>query len=275
MENKKVSKNCKSLILENGKEITYCEFGEENEEVILSGAFYLITGIPKLEELGKKYHVYAMIMQLDGEWDYFFEDGSPNVPKQWGEDMYSFAKALGLEKFHYAGKCHGTVPGWYLLKNYPEMLLSFSSLYMAPHMLPQNKNEWFEIKEREGVLALTLKAMRKKELLQVKLDEVASLGPVQGLDLGMKYGSRPEIFWDSPEEIEECLKNTKVPILYIFGAHDIFFTDWFDSCIKAMMVTNRAKSIILQEEYHLMELDAPIRMAREIDYFIQDSKNEY
>ena len=59
MERNKVAKNCKSVFLDNGVEITYTEFGEENEEIIISSAIYIHTWSPVLEELGKKYHVYG------------------------------------------------------------------------------------------------------------------------------------------------------------------------------------------------------------------------
>ena len=53
MEANKIKGEAKSLILDNGVELTYCELGKENKEVIISGAFYFHTFMPVLEILAK------------------------------------------------------------------------------------------------------------------------------------------------------------------------------------------------------------------------------
>ena len=46
MEEKKIKGEAKSLLLENGVELTYCELGQENEEVLVCGSFAFITLMP-------------------------------------------------------------------------------------------------------------------------------------------------------------------------------------------------------------------------------------
>lgn len=111
MEAHKVFKNCKSIVLPSGIELTYCEFGENNTEVVLNGSFYFHTFTPVMEELAKHYHVYGIVMRFSGNATELNEDGSVNWGMQWGEDVYQFAKAMGIEKFHYVGKCHAVNPG--------------------------------------------------------------------------------------------------------------------------------------------------------------------
>ena len=67
MEANKIKGEAKSLILNNGVELTYCELGKDNKEVIVSGAFYFHTFMPVLEELAKKFHVYGVVMRMDGK----------------------------------------------------------------------------------------------------------------------------------------------------------------------------------------------------------------
>ena len=46
MEAQKIKGEAKSLILDSGIELTYCERGENNEEVIICGAFFYHTFMP-------------------------------------------------------------------------------------------------------------------------------------------------------------------------------------------------------------------------------------
>lgn len=50
MEANKIQGEAKSLLLDNGVELTYCERGEQNEEVLMTGAFYLHTAMPVVEK---------------------------------------------------------------------------------------------------------------------------------------------------------------------------------------------------------------------------------
>ncbi len=273
MENWKVAKNCKSLTTEDGIELTYCEFGEENEEVVISFAFYHHTWLPVEEMLGKKYHVYGVVQRFgDGEGTVFEEDGTINWSKQWGDDLYKFAKALGIESFHYIGKCHGSTPGWYMMKYHPEMLKSFCSFYLAPHTTEKNGNEW-----DTNDPTIIAKAMRKLQTgMEKKKAELASLsqGPAE-------YGKTPPAFdyilghglWESKEECKAFLENNSKPVCYMFGTDDLLFRDWKDSNMAAVFGTKRARTIFLQGERHLMELDCPQRIAREAEFFFEDSKN--
>ena len=42
------------------------------------------------------------------------------------------------------GKCHGTIPGWWLVKNHPEVLIDFCSFFLGPHTKPANSNIWID-----------------------------------------------------------------------------------------------------------------------------------
>lgn len=285
MEEYKISTEAKSLILDNGLELTYCEFGQENEEILISGAFYFHTFTPVLEKLAKKYHVYGVVMRCDenGPITMRNQDESINWGRQWGEDIYRFVQKLGIETFHYAGKCHGTNPGWYLVKEHPECLETFCSFYMAPHLLPRTSNLWTEIPQKEGQMGLLSRSMRNQELIPVKIAEVKTLGQAAGggpeagagnVEVG-KYGESPQLIWDSLDECETCMRNVKVPILLLFGTEDLLFKDYKDCNIKIMQTINRAKTVILQGERHLMEMDCAERMASEAIYFIDESRKKY
>jgi pimeloyl-ACP methyl ester carboxylesterase len=275
MKDPRFALDAKILTLDDGTELYYCELGEENEEVIISPAHYFLTWSPVLEGLAEKYHVFGVIMRFDGPVTQRNADNSVNWARQYGDDVYRFAKKMGFEQFHYLGKCHGTLPGWYLVKEHPEMLKSFSSFFLAPHLCPQNSNKFFGTMINEGVEASTRLSIRHQERVEKKLREVEALGGSFGNPDVSKYDASPELIWDSLEECEETLKTTEVPICLLFGTDDLLFQDHYDSNVKAMKTINRVRTIILQGERHLVEMDCPDRLVNECMIFIEESTKNY
>lgn len=276
MEANKFAYGAKSIVLPSGVELTYCELGEENEEVVLSGAFYFHTFMPVLEGLAKKYHVYGIVMRFDGKGTRFNEDGSIHWGLQWGEDIYEFAKAMNVRKFHYVGKCHGTVPGWFMLKEHPDMIESFCSFYMVPHLCGQSANQWFDTMKNEGPQALIAKALRKQESIPVKIREMQTLGPSAASTPAVEmYAAAPEKMWASLEECRALMETVETPICLMFGTEDIIFHDYYESNLEAIRILKNSRTVILQGERHLMEIDCPERVVNEALFFIEDSKNKY
>lgn len=272
MEANKIQGECKSIILDNGAELTYCEKGKENEEVLITGAFYFHTFMPVVEGLAKKYHVYGIVMRFDGPGDELEEDGSIHWGRQWGKDVYDFANKMNIKKFHYAGKCHGTVPGWYLVKEHPEMLLSFSSFFLAPHLAGQSSNHWLEMMNGGDTTKMMEAAMRKPEGLKKKMEEMQALGGNVSSPAVPKYASSPEKIWPSLEECENDLRNTEVKVGFLFGTDDPLFQDYYDSNMQIYKVVKGNRFVILQGERHLMELDCPERVVNEILMNIEEGK---
>ena len=50
MEANKIQGEAKSFLLDNGVELTYCERGKQNEEVLMTGAFYFHAAMPVVEK---------------------------------------------------------------------------------------------------------------------------------------------------------------------------------------------------------------------------------
>lgn len=275
MEANKIQGEAKSLILDNGVELTYCERGAENKEVVVCGAFYFHTFMPFIELLAKRYHVYGVVMRFDGITDQKNADGTTNWTRQWGKDIYDFCQKMGLKKFHYVGKCHGTIPGWYLFKNHPEMLIDFASFYLAPHLKGATDNSWGRLLKDKDVSKMMEAAMRKpKEGLPKKMAEMKSLGNNAVSPAIFQYASSSEKVWDTLDDCEHDLRNATVPVEYLFGSDDPLMHDYFDSNMYAWKVTRGCRFVILQGEKHLMELDTPERMADEVfDFFARSQKH--
>lgn len=276
MEINKIKGEAKNLMLDNGAELTYCERGEQNNEVLITGAFYFHTFMPVVEQLAKRYHVYGVVMRFDGPVDLFEPDGTPHWGRQWGKDIYDFAVKMGIPRFHYLGKCHGTIPGWWLFKNHPEMLIDFCSFFMAPHLKGQNANSWFSLMGSGDLSAMMSAALRKPESgLPKKMEEMKSIGTSANSPAVPKYACAPEKIWDSLEECERDLRAATVPVGYMFGSEDPLLGDYLDSTMYAWKVTHGCHFTVLNGEKHLMELDTPERVADEAFAFIEQAHKGY
>lgn len=267
-------------MLDNGAELTYFERGQEHEEVLICGAFYHHTFMPVAEGLAERYHVYGIVMRFDGITDQKEPDGTTHWGRQWGKDVYDFAVKMGIKRFHYVGKCHGTQPGWWLVKNHPEMLIDFCSFFLAPHVKPQNSHKWQDLLQDGDTTEMMRVALRYPESgLKKKMEEMAALGP-GGLSpevgrITFKYASEPQKQWDSLEECEQTLRTTDVPIGYLFGSEDPLMDDYFDSNMYAWRITKGCHFTILNGERHLMELDCPERVVGEAFAFIDQAHKAY
>ena len=274
IESKKVKGKAKSVVLPNGREVTYCERGENNPEVLITGAFYFHTFMPVLEYLAERYHVYGIVMAVSGESLCKDTEGNTHWGNTWGEDLYGFVKALGIEKFHYLGKCHGVVPGWWMVRHHPEMLIDFCSFYMAPHLKQQTANVWFDTIKTKGPRALLSMPMRKKTGIFKKMKEMASLGSTaKNLEASVgDYAAAPERIWDSLEECEKAMRELSVPVFFLFGSEDVVFHDHYDSNMYIKDMARGSRFKIIPGERHLMELDCPKRVAEEAFSFIDEVK---
>ena len=268
MESNKINGEALGLKLDNGVELTYCELGKENSEILITTAFYFHTFMPVVELVAKRYHVYALVMRFDGPTDELNSDGTTNWARQWGKDLYDFATKMGIMRFIHFGKCHGTIPGWYMVKEHPEMLDCFASFYLLPHVKGQTSNTWFN-GAKEGIEHMMGMGMRKQRTgIPKKIAEVRSIGANAMSPEFQKYAPSPELIWDSLEECDQTLKNMTVPVGYCFGTDDPVFHDYYESNIYGILNTRGARTVFLQGEKHLMELDAPERVAEEVFSFV-------
>ena len=278
-EDPRCAENCHVVTLDNGIDLPYVEFGEENEEVVVSGAGYFITFNTFLKDLAKKYHVYGFIMRQDqikeaaGEpvvAEEYAADGGVCWTRQWGKEVYEAAQKLGLERYRYVGKCHGVMPGWWIWRNHPEALISFASISQTMHVCEQDRDDWNRL-QREDPTAFTLNTMRKKENFAIKAQETATVGFNIGRDgkqvdmrRGNMMGTHTEYICDSYDEAQELLLHNEVPILYLFPTNDILYSDFETANQWAFKNTARSRTVLLQGERHLFEMDIPHRMAFEV-----------
>ena len=278
MEQNKVRGEAKSFTTSCGAELTYCELGREHDEVVMFPGFFFHTFMDVAEIMAERYHVVCMVMRFDGPGSELHEDGEVNWTRQWGADLYELCRGLGVERFWLFGKCHGSLPGWYMAKNHPEMVLGLASFFLAPHVKGQDGNSWFE-SMANGASGMMSAGMRKPETgTPKKMVEVEAIGmsdgdPEAAMAQGFviqRYGGCAEAVWDTPEECDAFIRSMEVPVGYLFGTEDPLFQDYKASNIHAITHTRGSRTVFLQGECHLMEIDCPERAVSEFYAFVDD-----
>lgn len=167
MEANKIKGEAKAIKLANGAELTYCERGESNEEIVIMPGFFFYTFMPMLEGLAERYHVYGVIMRFDGPGDELNEDGSINWTRQWGKDIYDFCQAMGIQQYIHFGKCHGSVPGWYMdaIRN------DFSSRRAGVEAIKAGCDMILNPGNFRGSVNTVIEAVESGEISETRIDE--------------------------------------------------------------------------------------------------------
>lgn len=272
MQSEKVAKNCKSVFLKNGVEITYCEFGEENSEIMVMGEFYFHTFIPLLEALAENYHVYGVVMDSrePEQCTEFAEDGEVDWPYQWGKDVYDFITEMNLSKVHYVGKCHGSVPGWYLVEKHPEVLKSFVPIGLAPMdrtpQPPTPERIALMKLQRGDFRAFTQQMVRKPENVELKIKEASTINLANVMS--QKHRMPLEHF-KTNEDMFEFFSNINIPMMYMQGTADEGFKSGRQMILKLAELVPGIKTVIYYGERHFLEMDIPKKMAMDIDMFVK------
>lgn len=157
-----------------------------------------------------------------------------------------------------------------MVKEHPEMLDCFASFYMLPHIKGQTSNTWFEA-AAQGMDKMMGMALRKPETgVPKKMEELKSIGGnVESPDI-QNYAAAPEKVWDSIEACDHALKNMTIPVGYCFSNDDPVFRDYYESNIYGILNTKGSRTVILNGEKHLMELDSPERVVSEVFGFIDE-----
>lgn len=202
-------------------------------------------------------------------------DGEVDWSAQWCDDICQFAYDLGIEKFIYFGKCHGSMPGWKLLQEHPELLNAFIPISMIPasHLLTSpHLMKMIGLRNEENGLMKFIKAtVRKRESVAIKINEMKTLGP-DGLMTSKHMGSFTE--FEDYEDVLEYMSHINVPMLMIYGTEDPGYKDWTEQIFKLAAVVPDMKLVTFQGERHLFEIDVPDKIDNEVIFYLSSLKSE-
>ena len=224
---------------------------------------------PLLKKLAERYHVYGIVMRSSGITSKVAADGEIDWSAQWCDDIVQFAYALDIDKFIYLGKCHGSMPGWKILQEHPEMLKAYIPISMIPgsHLLSSpNLMKMIGLRNEEnGLLKFIQAIVRKPESVAIKINEMKTLGP-EGLMTSKHMGSFTE--FENYDKVLEYMSHINTPMLMIYGTEDPGYKDWTEQIFKLAAVVPDMKLVTYQGERHLFEIDVPDKIANEVIFYL-------
>lgn len=196
------------------------------------------------------------------------------VMKQWGEDVYSFSRQLGLDKFIYMGISRWGEVGYNLVLSHPEVIKGFIPIVSVPIPTEQQLGagviESLESGDIEAHMAASEKDMFCPTTDKKRLERREAWRKNR-LQRSFDYSVEKHLIdhiAESRMETFHHLGEIKVPTLLLFGDKDP--TNPIEQVINSAMMIPRAKAVFFQDYAHLITVDCPEKVVDAIVLFVND-----
>lgn len=206
------------------------------------------------------------------------EDGWLNT---WADDVCRVADRLGIEKFVYTGVSHGAGIGWHLARRHPERLHALVSVVGAPHdraggtassagrakVIAGRKDPAVVRAQFEVLAGWTDDPVRQgnREHMYRRVTEsfAAQTEEEARINQGKPF---PEATTD--EELAEIFRSIRVPVLILGAMRDGVISP--QATLRAAMNVRGAKTVLWEDEGHMIAGESPARLAREVALFLSE-----
>jgi pimeloyl-ACP methyl ester carboxylesterase len=262
-------------------ELYFEEFGS-GDEVVLSSAMGFAAGTyPEiLAAAPTSYHVYTI--QARG----FGRSTHPATPPeswldQWADDVCAFADRLGVPRFIYTGISHGGGIGWHIARRNPDRLKALISVVGTPHdreggtASSAGRRRFIEQRRDPAVVTEILEHMagwtddpQRRESRDRRFAlaaEEASRRPDDEAEINQ---GKPYPDAQTDEELAQIFTGIRVPVLILAGMRDGVISP--ASALRAAVNVRGAKSVMFEDEGHMIGEESPERLAREVRVFVDE-----
>ncbi|MGA2670227.1 MAG: alpha/beta hydrolase [Dehalococcoidia bacterium] len=267
------------LKIKDYAEITYIEEGKGKSPTIIQSQWYPNTYDLLVGEMAKHFHVIFIPGRFVGPFYKFDPAGNPSMMKTWAEDVYRLSRELGIDKFVYAGQCHGSHIGWQLLYDHPEVLKGFVAINK---MSPWAVRSWklLDMDPRKEFVAFIMnpkttpeqrvEAYKKQHhphdpaWLQRRIEAQRYMAPESRAIMNVMERPLANQIHDEVEMVA-WLSKVKVPVLQVFGVQDTGLDD--NLWIMNARTIPGTKMVSYQDESHFMFAEAPDKVVAEMQLF--------
>ena len=271
----------------NGTTLAYKEYGSGDKYIISSQNFFFdechvaLLGMEPYD-----YHVFLIYTRGYGESEHILDTKPRNYAKVWGEDVISFAEAMGIDSFYYSGVSHGNWAGWYISFFKPELLRgfvccdgiaqfrSFDRNAMIEHMfscidqIVGNREElrkiaWIEKWPTNNPQRLARRAENHEAHLEILMKRKREEFFVMNSDMSACEAS-------SEEELYERMRKIPVPVMLINGGLDDVARP--EKVLQVAQAIPGARMLMYQHLGHGGADECPEMIARDCDRFFKDTE---
>ena len=253
-------------LLANGAELYYEEYGGGGD-VVLSAQNRITSGPESYLELlaasGK--HVYSLQLRGFGGSSPVTEEPEEGWYPTWAEDVYQFARNVGVERFIYTGVSHGAGVGWNLAVMHPQALRAFVAVVGGPHDRSKPRVRGMGMASAPMFVVPTtdpVRLRRRTAWLQPSGDSPESARGAQ-INPGKVF---PEL--TTNDQVAERLGRISVPTLLLNGAQDDIIPA--EMALLVAQSVPGAKLVLYQDHSHTLAREAPERLIGEISVFLNE-----
>jgi pimeloyl-ACP methyl ester carboxylesterase len=260
----------------------YDEFPGQGTPILASAASFEPGGYPEIlsrPPLGRP--VYQIQARGWGRSTRLSEDPPDGWLDTWADDVCRVADALGIDRFVYTGVSHGAGIGWHLARRHPERLVALISVVGAPHdraggtassagrakVIAGRKDPEVVRAQFEILAGWTDDPARRKAREHMYERVIANFAQQSEQEARINQGKPfPEAVTD--EALAEVFRSIDVPVLILGALRDGVISP--QASLRAAMNVRGAKTVLWEDEGHMIAGESPARVAREAALFLSE-----
>ncbi len=264
-------------------ELWFDEYGA-GDELVLSSAmgFHGPGSYPELlAEAPTSCHVYTI--QARG----FGRSMHPEAPPsqgwldQWADDVCAFADRLGADRFVYTGISHGGGIGWHIARRHPERLKALISVVGTPHdraggtQSSEGRRRFIEGRRDPAVVIEQLEIMagrtddpRRRSARAARFAIAAQEAAARPDDEATINQGKPYPEATTDDALAAIYRTIDVPVLILAGMRDGVISP--GAALRAAVNVRGAKTVLYEDEGHMIGEESPERLAREVKVFVDE-----
>lgn len=260
----------------------YDEFEGQGAPIFASASSFESGGYPEIlsrAPLGRP--VYQIQARGWGKSTHLQDAPAAGWLDTWADDVCRVADQLGVDKFVYTGVSHGAGIGWHLARRHPERLLALVSVVGAPHdraggtsssagraKVIAGRKDPDVVRAQFEILAGwsddPVRLERREHMYRRVIGNFASQSEEEArINQGKPF---PEATTD--EELAEIFRSIRVPVLILGAMRDGVISP--QASLRAAMNVRGAKTVLWEDEGHMIAGESPARLAREVALFLAE-----
>lgn len=253
------------VISANGAELYSEEYGS-GPDVVLSAQNQITSGSESYLELlaAAGLHVYSIQLRGFGRSGPAAGEPVGGWYPTWAEDVYQFARALGVSRFIYTGVSHGAGVGWNLVLMHPEAIRAFVGIVGGPHDRSRPRVRGMGLARVPMYVVPTDDPVRLRR--RAAWQQSSASAVAEPIDPGRVF---PEL--ETNEQVTERLRQVRVPTLLLNGAQDDIIPA--EMSLRVANAVPGAKMVLYQDHSHTLAREAPERLVAEVALFLKELKS--
>lgn len=250
------------LMSANGVELYYEEYGS-GPDVVLSAQNRITNGPESYLEMlaGTGLHVYSIQLRGFGYASSTTAEPPGGWYPTWAEDVYQFARALGVSPFIYTGISHGAGVGWNLVLMHPEAIRAFIGIVGGPHDRSKPRVRGMGMAPVPMYVVPTDDPLRLRR--RAAWQESGAAAVAESINPGSVF---PEL--ESNGQVVERLSRVSVPTLLLNGAQDDIIPA--EMSLRVAQAVPGAKMVLYQDHSHTLARESPERVVAEVELFLEE-----